>query len=119
MATTPSSTSCSRRDVFLVQVRFSDGSGIKRRPVVVVSVDAVHAGRLDALIVPLTTNLAVRRFGYHSLADWATAGRPRPSMAKGVAETVERSTFDGQLGRLSERDLLAIGASLREVLGLG
>ena len=39
-------------------------------------------------------------------------------MAKGIIETVARSTFDGQLGRLTERDMLAVEASLREVLGL-
>ncbi|WP_322795352.1 type II toxin-antitoxin system PemK/MazF family toxin [Tepidiforma sp.] len=54
----PSSTVCRRGDVFLVSVRFSDGSGIKRRPAVVVSVDELHASRADTLIVPLTTNLS-------------------------------------------------------------
>lgn len=84
----------------------------------VVSVDAVHVGRADALIVPLTTNLAAHRFGDHLLNDWASAGLPRPSMAKGVVETIERSTFDRQIGRLSPRDLRAVEAGLREVLGL-
>ena len=118
MTTTPSSTSCSRGDVFFVNVRFSDGSGIKRRPAVVVSVDAVHTTRADALIVPLTTNLSARRFGDHLLTDWAAMGLPRPSMAKGVVETVERSTFESFLGRLTARDFAAIEQSLRDVLGL-
>ena len=80
--------------------------------------DAVHAERLDAVVVPLTTNLTIQRFGDHTLMDWTSAGLPRPSMAKGIIETVARSTFDGQLGRLTERDMLAVEASLREVLGL-
>jgi len=85
---------------------------------VVVSVDAVHASRADALIVPLTTNLAVQRYGDHLLSDWQAVGLPRTSMAKGVVETVERSTFDRMLGRVSERDLSSIEAKLRDVLGL-
>ncbi len=91
MTTTPSSTTCSRGDVFFVNVRFSDDTGMKRRPVVVVSVDAFHSARYDALIVPLTTNLAAVRFGDHVLHDWAAAGLPRASLAKGVVETVDRA----------------------------
>lgn len=115
---TASSTTCSRGDVVMVGVRFSDGSGVKRRPAVVVSVEAVHAERADALIVPLTTNLSARRFGDHPLAHWESAGLPRPSMAKGVVETVERTTFGATVGRLDEEDLAAVEVCLREVLGL-
>lgn len=118
MTTTPSSTLCNRGDVFLVNVRFSDGSGVKRRPVVVVSVDAVHSSRLDALIVPLTANVSVQRFGDYALVDWAESGLPRPSLAKGIVETLERSTFQGSLGRLTERDMEAVERRLRQVLGL-
>lgn len=118
MTTTPSSTTCRRGDIFFVNVRFSDGSGTKRRPVVVVSVDEFHTSRADALIVPLTTNLRGQRFGDHLLEDWEAASLPRPSLAKGVIETVERSTFDRQLGRLTPRDLAAVEGSLRQVLGL-
>jgi len=85
---------------------------------VVVSVDAVHEERLDAIIVPLTTNLSTIRFGDYTLLDWAAAGLPRPSLAKGVVETVERATFQSVLGRLTVRDLHAVDSSLRAVLGL-
>ena len=118
MTTTPSSTTCKRGDIFFVNVRFSDGSGIKRRPVVVVSVEAVHAARADALVMPLTTNLGARRFGDRLLQDWVAAEFPRASLAKGVVETVERSTFDRQVRRLTARDLAAVERSLRDVLGL-
>ena len=118
MTTTPSSTTYRRGDIFFVNVRFSDGTGAKRRPAVVVSVDEFHASRADALIVPLTTNLRGRRFGDYLLQDWEAARLPRPSLAKGVVETVERSTFDAQFGRLTPRDLAALEGSLRQILGL-
>ena len=82
------------------------------------SVDAVHESRADALIVPLTSRAGAQRFGDHLLLDWAAAGLPRASMAKGVVETVERSTFGPVLGTLTARDLAAIEHSLRDVLGL-
>ncbi len=118
MTTTPSSTTCNRGDIVFVSVRFSDESGAKKRPAVVVSVDAVHESRVDALIVPLTTNLNMRRFGDYLLLDWAGAGLPRASMAKGVIETVDRAAFESTLGQLSDRDLAAVESTLRMVLGL-
>jgi mRNA-degrading endonuclease toxin of MazEF toxin-antitoxin module len=105
-------------EVVFVAVRFSDGSGIKQRPAVIVSVEAVHASRADALVVPLTTNLAGRRFGDHPLLDWAAAGLPRASLAKGIIETVDRTTFVRSLGPLTDRDMAELEASLRDVLGL-
>jgi mRNA interferase MazF len=116
--TTPSSTNCSRGDVFLVDIRFSDDSGSKRRPVVVVSTDSVHESRADALTVPLTTKLATVRFGDSVVQDWQLAGLPRPSLAKGVVATVDRGVFGQKLGSVSGRDLEAIESRLREVLGL-
>ncbi len=107
-----------RGSVVLVNARFSDDSGVKRRPAVVVSVEAVHTSRADALIVPLTSRVDTERFGDHLLLDWGSAGLPRASLAKGVIETVERSTFGTVLGELTARDLAAIERSLREVLGL-
>lgn len=90
---TQSSTTCRRGDVFFGRVTFSDDSGVKQRPAVVVSVDAVHESRADALIVPLTTRIDARRFGDHILADWESAGLPRPSLAKGILETIDRNTL--------------------------
>lgn len=118
MTTTPFSTTCSRGDVVFVGVRFTDGSGVKQRPAVVVSVDSVHISRADALIVPLTTHLALQRYGDQLLLDWAAAGLPRASMAKGVVETVDRARFGRTPGRVSGRDLQAVESSLRMVLGL-
>ncbi len=118
MTTTPFSTPFSRGDVFFVNVRFSDGSAVKRRPAIVVSVDQFHAERADALIVPLTTNMASRRFGDFLLKDWEVAGLPRASLAKGIIETIERSTFGRRLGRLTDVDLAGVERSLIDVLGL-
>src|SRR5688572_3478837 len=90
MSTTPSTTTCKRGEVYLVVIKFSDGTGMKPRPAVVVSVDAVHRARRDALVVPLTTDTLTTRFGDHVLRDWAAAGLLHPSLAKGVVETVDR-----------------------------
>ena len=113
-----SSISFVRGSVVLVNVRFSDDSGIKRRPAVIVSVDSFHESRADALIVPLTSRLSTLRFGDYLLQDWDAAGLPRASMAKGLMETVERATFGPMLGTLTPRDLAGIEHSMRNILGI-
>jgi len=101
-----------------VRVRFSDGVGGKRRPAVVVSCAAYHESRLDAVIVPLTTQLKSRYFGDYDLLDWVAAGLPLPSRAKGVIQTIDRTTIDKSYGRLSARDLAEVRRGLAEILEL-
>lgn len=107
-----------RGDIVLVRVRFSNDRGMKRRPAVIVSVDAVHDERADALIMPLTSRIGNPRYGDVVLQDWTAAGLPRESIFKGVVSTVDRSTFGQTIGQLSARDLLAVESSLRRVLGI-
>lgn len=59
-----------------------------------------------------------QRFGDHLLDDRESARLPRPSLAKGIVETVHRTTFGRHLGRLTPRDFVAVEGSLREILGL-
>lgn len=99
-------------------MRYSDGSGSKVRPVIVVSVRAVHEVRADAVVLPLTTNLEVLRLGDHVLRDWQAAGLPRESLVKPMPQTVAQLALHSRLGRISEHDLAAIESALREVLGL-
>jgi len=101
-----------------VRVRFSDDSGAKKRPAVVVSVAAVHETRADALTMPLTTRIDTIRYGDHVLSAWQEAGLPRPSMVKGVVETVDRSSFESTLGHLPDSELAQVEDCLRAILGL-
>ena len=107
-----------RGRIVLANVRFSDGSGTKRRPAIVMSTEEYHAGRSDAIVVAVTTRISPVRSGDHLLTDWQSAGLPRPSLAKGFVETLERTTFVRVLGTVSQRDLVAIEAGLRHILGL-
>lgn len=113
----PSSIPSDPGTVVLVRIRFSNDSGTKRRPAVIVSVPEYHRAHADAIVVPLTTN-PQPHFGDCKLGDWQAAGLPRPSTAKAFVQTVERSTFERALGSLSQRDLAGVQASIRTVLGL-
>ena len=70
------------------------------------------------MIVPLTTRMSSAYFGDYDLVDWASAGLPQRSRAKGVLATIERATIEKLYGKLSDQDLDGIKSSLRSMLDL-
>ena len=118
MTTTRFSTTYEPGAVVLVPFKFADGEATKKRPAVVLSVEAYHASRLDTVIVALTTNTRDSYYGDCNLNDWRAAGLPKPTKAKGVIQTMERQMIERRLGTLSAADLNSVKQSLRDILGL-
>lgn len=103
--------------MFLINVRFTDDSGSKKRPAVIVSTEAYHGDCADAVLVPLTSNTTSRlRLGDHAVPDWSRAGLPKASIAKATPQTIERSTMGRRLGSLTTRDLSGVVQRLRSIL---
>jgi mRNA-degrading endonuclease toxin of MazEF toxin-antitoxin module len=68
-------TSYKRGDVILVDIAFSGTVGYKRRPAVVLSVDAFNAARIKLIVAAVTSNISPPvRPGDCLLSDWASAG---------------------------------------------
>ena len=112
-------TTWRRGDIVLVPVGFTDQSGTKRRPAVVISSDRSNAASPDVMIASITGNLqAVRHPGDHELVDWQTAGLLRPSLTQAKIATVEATVIERRLGSLPVTDLAAVDRGLREALGL-
>ena len=107
--------SFSKNEVVLVRYPFSDLSGAKIRPAVVVN--AVHAFE-DCLIVPLTSRTSRLGAGEFTLADWQAAGLNIPSAVKRGLYTVHGSLILRLVGHLSARDAQQVEQSLRQWLGL-
>ena len=61
----------SRNDILLVRYPFTDLSGVKVRPAVVVH--APHPSQ-DSFVVPLTSRLAALQAGEFALTEWEKAG---------------------------------------------
>jgi mRNA interferase MazF len=77
-------TTSRRGDVVLVGVVFSDESGRKLRPAVVLSSPAYHRARQEVIVAAITSNVKRRLFGDHVLADWKGAGLLFPSVVTGI-----------------------------------
>lgn len=107
-----------RGDVVLVPMGFTDRSGSKVRPAVVVSGDEYNRSP-DVLIASITGNLsAIPHPGDHRINGWKTAGLLKPSLAQTKVATVEASVIRRKLGALNVHDLTAFSGGLKAALGL-
>jgi mRNA interferase MazF len=113
-----SSTTYSPGSVVMVRVTFTRGTETKKRPAVILSVGGYHNSRADAVMMALSTQMSSTYFGDYPLRDWQTAGLPKPTKARGVIQTIERSTIEQDIGSLSGRDLGQVQASVRKIMGL-
>ena len=111
-------TAYSRSDVVLVGFVFSDESGRKLRPALVLSSPAYHRRRQEVVVAAVTSNIRRRLFGDHVIADWKGAGLLFPSLVTGILRTIKRTMIDRKLGTMPKSDMQAVDRELRRSLGL-
>ncbi len=108
-----------RGEVVLVPLPFTDLSGRKVRPAVVLSGPAYHATEPDLILGAITTNLAAATAPVdYVLVDWRAANLKFPSAFKPIFFTIEPSLVTYHVGRLSERDLGAVELRVQAALDL-
>jgi len=105
-------------DIVLVPFPFTDQSGAKKRPAVVVSRDHYNENRRDLVIMAITSQ--VRQplgFAEALIADWQSAGLIKPSVLKPVLTTIEQSLVVRTMGTLSAADQNALRKTIAQVIG--
>jgi mRNA interferase MazF len=107
--------SYSKHNVVLVRFPFTDLSGAKIRPAVVVSV--AHTSQ-DVFIVPLTSKTDRLQSGEFVMHDWHGAGLNVKSAVKRGVYTIHQDLIVKQVGSISSSDADALEQSLRSWLGL-
>ncbi len=103
---------CSRNDIVLLPVPFTDLSSQKVRPAVEVGTEPRHG---DLFIVPISSQLANTHL---SLQDWKQAGLNVECGVKARLATVEERLVLKLVGRLSSTDQTAVDQCLRQWLQL-
>lgn len=111
-------TKCSRGDVILVSFIYSDETGEKRRPAVVISTDSYHKNRQEVIISAITSVTDRILFGDYLITKWQEAGLLYPSVATGIIRTVKQDIIVKKLGKMSKYDMEEIADKLRGALGL-
>jgi mRNA interferase MazF len=103
-------------DVVLVPFPFTDQTGMKKRPAVVVSSAAYNVSRLDLILMAITSQLRTTPgFAEVAIAEWQKAGLLKASVIKPVVTTVERRLLLRQLGQLEQADRAKLQQSLRAI----
>lgn len=115
----PTTTAFRFGDIVLVPFPFTDQTGIKKRPAVVVSSDAYHRNRVDLIVMALSSQILrpADAVGEVLITEWQNAGLPKPSLVKPVLATIERGLILKKLGALQEQDQQALRTALRQILG--
>ncbi|MBI2267534.1 MAG: type II toxin-antitoxin system PemK/MazF family toxin [Armatimonadetes bacterium] len=107
-----------RGDVFLIAFPFSDRSGGKQRPVLVISSEAYHENRQEVIVAAITSQVGRAYYGDYALSHWRQAGLLLPSLVTGIIRTVKSSAFTRKLGHVEVADFRGVEISLRSVLCL-
>ena len=105
-------------EVVLVPFPFTDQSGVKKRPAVIVSSASYNANRRDLIIMAITSQ--VRQplgFGEALVSDWQTSGLIKPSVLKPVFTTIEQGLVVQTMGTFSTSDLHTLNQTIAQVIG--
>lgn len=103
--------------VVLMPVPYTNQSGHKQRPAVIISSPAYNSRRPDVVVLPITSQiLPTLYFGEVLLQDWNAAGLPKPSVVKPNFFTLEKSLIIKTLGQLSQKDHDALLAAIAPLL---
>ena len=105
-----------RGDVIAVPYDYSDLTGGKVRPAVIVSSDAYNYARPDVVAAGISTQIGKATLYDHILADWKRAGLRYPSLVRGRLLTLEQTLIRHTVGRLSASDLAKVEAKLATLL---
>ena len=99
----------SKNDVVLVPYPFSDRSGSKVRPAMVIG--GLHPSQ-DLFVAPLTSKTERLLPGEFVLSDWSAAGLNVPTAFKRALYTARQSSITKFVGRLASSDAEKVRASL-------
>jgi len=115
----PNTTDYRFGDLVLVPFPFTDQTGIKKRPAIVVSSEAYQSQRPDVVLMAVTSQILrpAGAVGEVLITEWQKAGLPKASLIKPVLTTIEKRLILRTLGELQEADRTALRQALRMILG--
>lgn len=110
-------TNYKRGDIVLVDFGFSEGTGTKKRPALIISSDSYHKSRQEVIVAAITSNIKRALFGNTEIDKWKEAELLYPSSATGIIRTIKASVIIRKLGTLSKQDFQKAQKNLEKAIG--
>lgn len=105
-------------EIVLVPFPFTDQSGTKRRPAVVVSSDEYNTEHIDLVVMAVTSQTSGRiRPNEVDIDDWRSAGLLKESRIKPIFTTIENVLVLRSLGNLTKSDSDRLRTEIHAMLG--
>ncbi len=104
-------------DVLLVPYPFTDQSGSKQRPAVVLSGDKYNQTHIDVILAPITSQIRHTPDEVRPV-DWQAAGLLKPSVVKPILSSFDVHLVRRRLGVLPASDRARVRALFAQVLDL-
>jgi mRNA interferase MazF len=104
-------------DIVYVLFPFSDHSGAKERPAVVISSPKFNQLKPEIILLPITSQLKHGdTYGTVAIGDWQRAGLAKPSVIKPFPHTAIQKDVRRKLGALTKTDKDQLHEMLLEIL---
>ena len=103
-------------DVVLIEVVFSERTGSKKRPALVISRKKYHDNRQEVIIAAITSNIERILAGDTPIEYWQEAGLKYPSIVTGILQTIKQNLLMIKIGTLTRDDLQSVEKNINEIL---
>jgi mRNA-degrading endonuclease toxin of MazEF toxin-antitoxin module len=110
-------TKYNRGNIIIVEVKFSDGSGCKLRPALIISDSLYNKSRDEVIVSGITSNVERSYIGDTEITGWQKAGLKVPSLATAIIQTVKKKLIRKQLGAIDKKEFAEIEKNIAEALG--
>lgn len=111
-------TSYKQRDIVLVDFGFSEETGSKKRPALIISSEDYHQSRHEVIVMAITSNIKRTLVGDTRIDEWKTAGLLYPSLVAGIIRTIKYTMVVRKLGVLAQRDFQKVRNSMERDMDL-
>lgn len=105
-----------RGDVIAVPYDYSDLTGGKVRPAVIISSDAYNLAQPDLVLAGISTQVHRATDHDYLLVDWTAANLRYPSLVRGRFLTLEQNLVRRTVGRLTPSDVAGVENKLINLL---
>lgn len=105
-------------DIAIASVPFSDGSGVKRRPVLIISSHSTHT--FDVLAIKITATKRESKFSVSILPEDIEGGRLKvpSSISADFIVTIQKNLVSQKAGKITASKLLEVKGKLRQLFDL-